>query len=802
MDKSLTPAERVRRTRETERESGAEPIVASHLPASASPDHPRWHDQLLDDDRDALWQPRWQKLARVAIVAGLALFAAVLYMGIRERGEPVAARGIDRADPEALVESTSTELVQSDGGLENFLLEATRQLTYSDGSVRFVDGVQLTVPEQTERDGFVVTGAEATIDDAQRNFEIRGTVEMTSDDGLVAHTGTATYARQRNEVIMRNEEQPTSISQNGMEAAGLLVTYARSDKLIQLEESTVVRLRGDDERRPVEIFSPRATLAQQARYMRFEGGAEVRTGSMILHSDDTTAHFGEEETALERLELRGNTSIRSAEPGDGGLRAMRASETTLAFRSESRVLEQATLAGGSTLELAGVGGAAGSYIESETMDLMVAPNGREVVGLEASGEVRLQLPMTTGEPRQEIRAGSLVATGAPEVPAGPITHIHRLASGLSAIAFNREVVYEEEHAATPTSDGVRRSVSADRMQAGVERGLSGLLQVQFLGHVVFEDESRRAEADEARYDLIAGVVALTTAGEAGRVPRLVEAANTIEAESVTFALDGSSVTATGGVQTVLTPTSATPEVQNDKVPTLLDAEQRINLSAEKLIFDHTARVATYSGEARMWQGATSFQGDEIAIDNQTGDLTISGDAKTTIQLIRLNAETGVDEVSRTNVEADNFVYDDDAKLATYDPKALFTSDFGDLKADKLEVFLQPDGQTLDRLVASGDVKLRMDDRWATGDHLVYFEAEGKYDMKGSPVEIVETVETEDEAAVVTPVTRGITTPPPPSCRSTKGRQLTFYRQADTVTVDGQQQLRTETNNGVCVPLQF
>jgi hypothetical protein len=36
----------------------------------------------------------------------------------------------------------------------------------------------------------------------------------------------------------------------------------------------------------------------------------------------------------------------------------------------------------------------------------------------------------------------------------------------------------------------------------------------------------------------------------------------------------------------------------------------------------------------------------------------------------------------------------------------------------------------------------------------------------------------------------------------EGRKLTFYRTDDTVTVDGQQVLRTESKSGNCAPPSF
>ena len=168
--------------------------------------------------------------------------------------------------------------------------------------------------------------------------------------------------------------------------------------------------------------------------------------------------------------------------------------------------------------------------------------------------------------------------------------------------------------------------------------------------------------------------------------------------------------------------------------------------------------------------------------------------------MRLNETTQRSEVSLTYAEADTFVYDEAAQRAVYETTARLRSEHVDLKADTIEVFLETDGRTLDKLQATGDVKLRLDGRWATGESLVYYEAEGRYEMEGAPVEIVEEVEPV-EVTTTTPPPPGAV-PPPPSCRSSTGFTLTFYRSTDTVTVDGRENRRTEVNSGKCTPLTF
>ena len=383
------------------------------------------------------------------------------------------------------------------------------------------------------------------------------------------------------------------------------------------------------------------------------------------------------------------------------------------------------------------------------------------------------------------------------------------------------------------------------------RGLIGLLDVRFYGGVRFEDETRRAEAVSAAYDLLGGTITLSpdagslpsgesssedgsasdgeppsdgepspddgprpdglrdggSSSEGGSPPDaaagppaiLVDGNRTIEAGgNLEVALDGSRVAGSGGVQTVLAPPGDDrDEGGEDRVPALMEPTQRINIRADTVDYDNESRQVTYGGQVRMWQGATSFEGGTIAVDHATGGISISESARTTIQLVRIDEETGDTVLSRTDVAAGSFVYDDAARHAVYEGAAVLRSDHGDLAAEKAEVFLQADGRTLDRLTADGAVQLRLDGRWATGGTLVYDEAGGRYDMEGAPVEIVEEVEPDepdepDESDV----------PAEPTCRSTRGLMLTFYRASNLVAVDGRERSRTETSTGPCQPPEF
>ena len=733
----------------------------------------------------------WQRVARIGLAVGLVGFGTLVFLGLQERAEPVAARVVDRADPDAVIESTGVELVQTADGQENFALSATRQATYDDGSVRFVEGVTLRVTEQPDRESFVVTGMEASVNDAHTDVTVSGEVQLTVSDGLVVRTGTLVYARGQSVVKMEDGTGPTTLRRSGLEASGRNPIYDGDRAIINLREAATVRLTGNDDRETVDIRSARAILAHAERYMHFDGGTVVLTGPMVLESEIATAHFGEEETALERLELRGSVRIRSTEPAPGGVREMSAAEITLEFEETARILERAILAGEAAIELVGSDGGRGARIDAATMDVTMTPGSGDVTELVAQDAVRLRLRGLRDAPngsRHEIRAGTLKAPATPD-------------AGLTSVRFEQAVEYREQRPATTTAGPVSRVIRAQRLEAGVEEGFGVLVEARFLGDVRLEDDTREATTDELFYDVLGGRVTLGSSGDAGLAPRLTDATSTIEAVTIELSRDGSTIEASGDVKSVLTPGGGdTEESTSGRIPTLLEQDRQVNVIADALRYDGDAGQTTYTGRARLWQGETSFEGDTLAVDDQTGNLTASGSVQTAIQLVRLSETTQRGEVSLTLAEAETFVYDDAARRATYNTRALLRSEHGDLKADVIEVFLETDGRTLDRLEATGHVQLRLDGRWVTGERLVYYEAEGRYDMEGTPVEIVEEVEPEETATTAPP--RSGAAPPPPSCRSTRGRALTFYRSTNTVAVDGRAELRTQTTNGQCIPLTF
>ena len=228
--------------------------------------------------------------------------------------------------------------------------------------------------------------------------------------------------------------------------------------------------------------------------------------------------------------------------------------------------------------------------------------------------------------------------------------------------------------------------------------------------------------------------------------------------------------ATGAVKSVLQPAKPGAETKGDgaKLPSMLKSDQPVNVAADQLAYDGTASRAVYTGNALLWQGETSIKSATLTIDSTTGDLSATGPVTTATMLRQTDKKGGKEKVSSIGTSK-QFGYVDAVRKATYTGDAHITGPQGDLTSPRVELFLQPSGDELERAEAYDGVTLRGDGRKTTGVRLTFFGADQRYVVTGSPVTIV------DECG-----------------RETIGRTLTFFQATDRIVVDGNEQIRTQT----------
>jgi lipopolysaccharide export system protein LptA len=248
------------------------------------------------------------------------------------------------------------------------------------------------------------------------------------------------------------------------------------------------------------------------------------------------------------------------------------------------------------------------------------------------------------------------------------------------------------------------------------------------------------------------------------------------------------VKASGNVKSQLQPAKKGGQKPGDhandvKMPSMLKQDQPVFVVADALDYDGAHAKGVYTGSALLFQGDTTIKAQSIVVDDKTGDLTASGGVTTTSILEGTGKASGQpaggeggadrkgERVPSTATAADMTYSDADQRL-TYTGDVHMTGPDGDMKAAKIELYLKPSGDELERLEAYDALTLREQNRTTTGLRMTYTTADEKYIVSGTPVTIIDQCE-----------------------RETTGKTLTFVKASDSIVIDGSRQIRTQTKGG-------
>ncbi len=699
----------------------------------------------------------WQRRIRFGIAALGIGFAVFVYLSIRKTAPPSRPPSVERLDPTASMEGTGGTSRKLKADKEDYRVDYEKILSYPDGRQKLLK-VKVFV-DQRAGHNFNITGQEAeAVGEKQDRVLIKGQVEFSSDDGLQAKTDEATYEQGTG---MIRAPGPFQFTQRGMSGTSVGMTYDKAGDTLSLLEKVVLKSTpdkpGED---PIGIESGSAIFSRGENQIDFDGTFSATSGKRKFDSDSATALLVDDGSRMRMLEMRGRARISGIGEGGGALKDLAADTINMEFLDDGRTLSGAVLIGGAVIKLGGEG-TADRRFGGEWIDVRLAPDGVTVNGLTARGNALLELPAEKTDPARTIHADSAAAKGEP-------------GKGLNSATFSDNVEYREAAAAKPGGQPTTRVARSKTLTVAVQPGFSAIDDARFEGAVRFEDGPTRAAAGQARYSVPKGLLILDGVDSTtGLKPRVNDDQVSIQGQHVEVALAGRKINARGDVSSVILGTSPSAAAGTRTVhrPAMLKADQSVFATSGTMDYDGVSGKAIYEGSTRLWQGDTAIQGERLTMDDQSGDLTAHGSVRTVFVMDQEDAATKKTTRSQSVGRADDMKYEDAVRRLTYTGAAQMGGVQGDLRGDKIEVYLNASGNEMDRIEAYAKVTLKSEGRTATGDRLTYFSADERYEMLGAPVKIVE------------------------ECRETIGRSLTFFRSADRILVDGREERRTETKGG-------
>jgi lipopolysaccharide transport protein LptA/LPS export ABC transporter protein LptC len=698
----------------------------------------------------------WQKVTRLVVIVSAVAFAVVVATTMRKRVSPPAEVPVTATDPKAVLESAGGFTFRVNKSREEVRVDFERMLTYADNTSRLI-GVKVT----TERDGrtFVVTGDEGQIADKEASMDIIGNVHVTASDGLELKTDRASFLEAEG---LARASGPVQFSRGRMQGSGEGFTWDKNQNILTILDKAVVTVAGDDAGSgAMTIRSSGLEFRRNEKLVRFERGMTGDRGRQSMQADTAVAHLTADEEHLESLELRGNSGIREAESPPGGLEGMKARDIDLKYGPDGQSIEHALLMGDAGIQLRGDRSSAGRQIAAGTIDLSMAPDGATLTALSAKGNVTLMLPGESAGVSRSITAETLESQGAE-------------GRGLTNAHFFGNVVFSERG---PDLNRTARSVALD---AEVSPGFGSIDEARFSRNVRFVDGTMTATSAASRYGVKDGTLELTGSEPGSPVPHVVNEQVQIDAATILMTLKGPLVKADGSVKSVLRPgkpaAASRKDGSNDiRMPSMLKQDQPVTVTADTLDYDGGKSLAAYTGSVQLWQGTTLIKAPSLQIDGRGGNLTADGPLTTVASLIQED-KNGKKETVMSRASAERFEYRDETHQAIYTGTARMSGPQGDLAAKRIELFLKPSGNELERVEAYEEVGLLAEKQKTTGSRLTYFGDEGRYVVGGTPVKVVD------------------------ACgRETTGRTLTFYKSADRIVVDGNEQIRTQTSGKSSCP---
>jgi LPS export ABC transporter protein LptC len=716
------------------------------------------------------WQTRVRAVLGVALIA---LAGGITWYVTRQAPRAETPAESPRTDENADVEIAGSKETRTENGVVVFSLEFERGYQYQAANrVRllktvgfFMRGTQQMHFRADEADIKLKSGS---VMDYARFDEmlLKGNVLIKSGPGEeVLHLETA-EALYNDLTGILTTDKPIKIKRGNMSGSGKGATFDRDRSVIWLLADARVSLTLTDQG-PVKVTSARAGMAEAEHYMRFEENVRMEREGRVIETDAAVANMTPDHARITSLELRGNSRVTGGASGDGGVPNMRGDDITINYNADSGLLERTIMMRAARVDLPEGGGRS---LAADHIDLGFGGDGRTVTALEALGAVELKIPAQGDEPGREVRAPRLDGRGA--VP-----------KGLERAEFSGGVEFREQAPARGKQEAVDRVGNSDTLVLGLDGGFNKIKDADFSGNVKFRDKDVTGEAPQGTYGVDSKRIALR--GGAG-VARVIQEDGTVEAKEIDLTLDPRKMLARTGVKSTLKPGAR--KDRKEPRPSILEDDEPVNITARALDYDGVAERAVYTGDARLWQGDTVIQAETIVLDDKTGNLEARKNFRGQFT-IREDPQPGAkpEPPKLTYANADEMIYDESSRKATFRQKASLRGPEGDISAGRIEVFLREDGNTLDRAEAYDDVTARLDgNRRATGTRLTYNAKARRYTMSGKPLTVRRQFEERGSGGAV-------------KCEETVGATLTFDRSTDNFQVAGANGAPSRTQPTPCTP---
>jgi len=681
------------------------------------------------------------------------------------------------------------QISKSEGGRTIFTIQATKVVQFKVGGRAELHNVMITLYGRDSSRYDQIYGDDFAYDpksgDVTAKGEVRIDLEANPEGLLKPDQSAPTALKNPIHLVTRdlnfNQKTGNAFTKAKVElrvpqasGSAMGVHYTANDNILTLESQVDLALSGSSQTKLVAtrgmisksprqivlehtrlVHGPQKIDAERAiaflnddnsvdRVLAREGVQADLQGSSPLHARAEQAEFkvNEAQDGLSHAVLMGNVQIESS--GDRPSQA-NAERVVVDFGGKNLISKIRAENNVKLVELPtslqGKPGTNGQRVEisAPAIDFVLA-KGKHLDHAETSEHAQITISSPADHSRTIVTAAKFVAQFGEH---GRLSTVHGPDSRIIHITPGQ-----------PDRSSTSQTLDATFRPAG---GIDSLLQQ---GRVLYEDGERQVQAGSARYTPSDQILEVTDS------PRILDKGLTTTARTVRMNRLTGDATAEGEVK------STYSDLREQPNGALLASSSPIHITARAMIVHRTTAIATYSGDARIWQDANVVQAPTLQFDRDHRSVVAQGDSHpVSTVLVQVDKKGHATPVSITS---SRLTYTDAEHRAHFEGGVVARGSDLTISADSLDAFMIPRNQTapnqsqslkgqgqLDQIVAKGNVSIQEPSRRAQGEKLVYTVTDDKYVLDGGSPSIFDA-----EHGKIT------------------GDSLTFYKRDDRVLVEG------------------
>jgi LPS export ABC transporter protein LptC len=718
--------------------------------------------------------PMMARIAAIVLLASGIAFVGVSYYKLRNNERFVMRSKTPELSKEVTGRVERYERRVTKNGRLHLLVKASVDLTFSDNHHE-LENVSVAVYPETGDVPDHISAARAIYQPTTSVISFVGNVKIETKDKLKVITESLSYD-QDSEIAQTDAS--VSFERENVTGKSTGAVVEQKTKRLQLRkdvEVTVAPKRGargpSNRSTPVTIKAASGVFEHEILALSFAGGATAEQDTAIMSGDTFYAHFNKQQQ-VERAEVRGNSYLRTMEPGraaelkavdmdfflDGDQRLQRAfarqnvqsrtldadSDMQLSganvldvwFQAQDQrsLLKEMSTQGRSVVTLSAPkskqsdGRAANKRLTADTVKLIWRTTGKDLEKAEASGNAELFVDPIVQNERADRKTLVAPRFDCDFFESGNLTRQCIATGGAKAVVDPVKAV----------SDRGTRTLTAQKMTTIFLKETQDVERVDAQGDGKFNEKDQNG---------LAANISFTTADETVRLrggdPTVWDSRGRTKATELDSDLTNEVSYGRGRVST----TYYSQEQTNGAIP-FSKVKSPVYVVAERAEFRHVSGLATYTGNARAWQDDNFIRGDKLNIYVNDKKMDAAG----RVQTVLYNSKRKIDgnpTVIPVFASSESMFYTDADRLIHYAGNVDIKHGNDRMTSGVADVYLSRDTNEMEKTVAQRDVVLTQPGRKGTGDWVQYTAADEVAILKGNPARVDDIEQGNTEGARLT-----------------------------------------------------